>query len=46
MNGMGHVEKLLNYFAPEKLIAGTALVATVLNGQAMSISSVRAVPEQ
>jgi len=32
MNGMEHVEKLLNYFAPEKLIAGTALVATVLNG--------------
>lgn len=32
MNGMGHVEKLLNYFAPEKLVAGTALVATVLNG--------------
>ncbi|MFT8557948.1 MAG: ketopantoate reductase family protein [Liquorilactobacillus hordei] len=32
MNGMGHVEKLLNYFKPEKLIAGTALVATVLNG--------------
>ncbi|RRK09407.1 ketopantoate reductase family protein [Lactiplantibacillus garii] len=32
MNGMGHVEKLLNYFQPEKLLAGTALVATVLNG--------------
>lgn len=32
MNGMGHVEKLLKYFKPEKLVAGTALVATVLNG--------------
>ncbi|KRL97807.1 ketopantoate reductase family protein [Liquorilactobacillus satsumensis] len=32
MNGMGHVEKLLEYFKPAKLIAGTALVATVLNG--------------
>ncbi|KRL40219.1 ketopantoate reductase family protein [Liquorilactobacillus nagelii] len=32
MNGMGHVEKLLQYFKPEKLLAGTALVATVLNG--------------
>lgn len=32
MNGMGHVEKLLQYFQPEKLLAGTALVATVLNG--------------
>ncbi|ETY73457.1 2-dehydropantoate 2-reductase [Lactiplantibacillus fabifermentans T30PCM01] len=32
MNGMGHVEKLLQYFQPDKLLAGTALVATVLNG--------------
>lgn len=32
MNGMGHVEKLLKYFKPEKVVAGTALVATVLNG--------------
>jgi 2-dehydropantoate 2-reductase len=32
MNGMGHVEKLRKYFKPEKLVAGTALVATVLNG--------------
>jgi len=32
MNGMGHVEKLLQYFKPEKVLAGTALVATVLNG--------------
>ncbi|GAX00577.1 ketopantoate reductase family protein [Secundilactobacillus silagei] len=32
MNGMGHIEKLLKYFKPEKLVAGTALVATVLNG--------------
>lgn len=32
MNGMGHVEKLLQYFQPDKLLVGTALVATVLNG--------------
>lgn len=32
MNGMGHVEKLLQYFKPEKVIAGTALVATILDG--------------
>lgn len=32
MNGMGHIEKLAQYFKPDKLIAGTALVATVLNG--------------
>lgn len=32
MNGMGHVEKLLQYFQPQKVLAGTALVATVLNG--------------
>ncbi|WP_369351484.1 ketopantoate reductase family protein [Ligilactobacillus agilis] len=30
MNGMGHVEKLLNYFDGSKLIAGTALIATIL----------------
>lgn len=30
MNGMGHIEKLLSYFAGEKLIAGTALIATIL----------------
>lgn len=32
MNGMGHVEQLLKYFPPEKLVAGTALVATILTG--------------
>lgn len=32
MNGMGHVTQLLNYFKPEKVIAGTALVATILDG--------------
>lgn len=32
MNGYGHVEKLAAYFDDEKIIAGTALVATVLNG--------------
>ena len=30
MNGMGHVEKLLKYFPEEKVVAGTALVATIL----------------
>lgn len=32
MNGMGHIDKLAQYFEPAKIIAGTALVATVLNG--------------
>ena len=32
MNGMGHIEKLQQYFANDKIIAGTALIATVLNG--------------
>ncbi|MCH5462019.1 2-dehydropantoate 2-reductase [Secundilactobacillus sp. HBUAS58055] len=32
MNGMGHIEKLQQYFADDKIIAGTALIATVLNG--------------
>lgn len=32
MNGIGHVEKLLRYFSPERVSAGTAMVATVLNG--------------
>ena len=32
MNGMGHVDKLLKYFPKEKMVAGTALVATILTG--------------
>jgi 2-dehydropantoate 2-reductase len=32
MNAMGHVEKLLQYFPPENIVAGTALVATILTG--------------
>lgn len=32
MNEMGHIEKLQKYFADDKIIAGTALIATVLNG--------------
>jgi 2-dehydropantoate 2-reductase len=32
MNGMGHVDKLLQYFKPQHVIAGTALVATILDG--------------
>lgn len=32
MNGMGHIEKLDKYFDVEKVISGTAMIATVLNG--------------
>lgn len=32
MNGMGHIEKINKYFKPEKVIGGTALIGTVLNG--------------
>ncbi len=32
MNGMGHVEKLQKYFADDRIVAGTAMIATVLNG--------------
>ena len=32
MNGMGHVEKLQQYFPDEHIIGGTAMIATVLNG--------------
>lgn len=32
MNGMGHIEKLLKFFPKEKVVAGTALVATILTG--------------
>jgi 2-dehydropantoate 2-reductase len=32
MNGMGHIDKINQYFAPEKTIAATAMIATVLNG--------------
>ncbi|KRK88818.1 ketopantoate reductase family protein [Lentilactobacillus sunkii] len=31
MNGMGHVEKLNEYFPKERLLGGTALIGTVLN---------------
>lgn len=31
MNGMGHIEKLNQYFAKEKVLGGTALIGTVLN---------------
>ena len=30
MNGMGHIEKINQYFAPEKVLAGTCLIGTVL----------------
>ncbi|WP_283679012.1 ketopantoate reductase family protein [Lentilactobacillus sp. Marseille-Q4993] len=32
MNGMDHIEKLNEYFAKEKVLGGTALIGTVLNG--------------
>ncbi|MCI1206820.1 MAG: ketopantoate reductase family protein [Microbacteriaceae bacterium] len=32
MNGMGHIDKLRSYFADDKVIGGTAMIATVLNG--------------
>ena len=32
MNGMGHNDKMRKYFSDDRLVAGTALVATVLNG--------------
>lgn len=30
MNGMGHIEKINQYFKPEKVLGGTALIGTVL----------------
>ncbi|MFD1472477.1 ketopantoate reductase family protein [Companilactobacillus mishanensis] len=32
MNGIGHVEKLNQYFDADKVLSGTAMIATVLNG--------------
>ncbi|MQS89315.1 ketopantoate reductase family protein [Companilactobacillus mishanensis] len=32
MNGIGHVEKLNQYFDSDKVLSGTAMIATVLNG--------------
>lgn len=32
MNGMGHVEKLQEYFPDDRIVGGTAMIATVLNG--------------
>lgn len=31
MNGMGHIEKLQKYFSDDKIIGGTAMIATILN---------------
>ncbi|CAK1231297.1 ketopantoate reductase family protein [Fructobacillus fructosus] len=31
MNGMGHIEKLQSYFKDDKIIGGTAMIATILN---------------
>lgn len=31
MNGMGHIEKLQEYFDDEHIIGGTAMIATILN---------------
>ena len=32
MNGMGHIEKLQQYFSDDRIVGGTAMIATVLNG--------------
>lgn len=32
MNGMGHFEKIAQYFPADHIIGGTAMIATVLNG--------------
>ncbi|WP_413627835.1 2-dehydropantoate 2-reductase [Fructilactobacillus vespulae] len=32
MNGLGHFEKIEEYFDKDKMVAGTAMIATVLNG--------------
>lgn len=32
MNGMGHIEKLQGYFPDNRIVGGTAMIATVLNG--------------
>ena len=32
MNGMGHIEKLQKYFPDDRIVGGTAMIATVLNG--------------
>lgn len=34
MNGMGHFEKLAQYFSAEKILCGTAMIATRLDGPA------------
>lgn len=34
MNGMGHFEKIVNYFAEDHIICGTAMIATRLDGPA------------
>ncbi|WEV45755.1 ketopantoate reductase family protein [Streptococcaceae bacterium ESL0687] len=31
MNGMGHLEKLQKYFSDDRIIGGTAMIATILN---------------
>ncbi|MBS9336908.1 ketopantoate reductase family protein [Fructobacillus parabroussonetiae] len=31
MNGMGHIEKLQEYFEDDQIIGGTAMIATILN---------------
>ena len=32
MNGMGHFDKIKEYFDKDKIVCGTAMIATVLNG--------------
>ncbi len=36
MNGMGHIEKINQYFPKEHVVAGTCLIGTVLNKAGMS----------
>lgn len=44
MNGMGHIEKINQYFPKENVIGGTCLIGTVLNKAGTLTSSVRLVP--
>src|SRR5699024_11130631 len=34
MNGMGHIDKISQYFPDNHIVGGTAMIATVLNGPA------------
>ena len=34
MNGMGHFEKIAKYFSPDKMVCGTAMIATRMDAPA------------